>query len=125
MDKYPIILRPEGGSRIIATGATGIICQDSHHPDQVIKGPLRWDPRKCDAETRAQLINDEEYNNLCFEREKAIYRAIPKNNYILDVIAITDECIHFSYLRLGNLREYLELHNKDLVHARPSCDAAE
>lgn len=115
IDQYPIILRPEGGSRTIAIGTTGIVCQSSNSPDQVIKGPLRYDLRKCDAETRALTLHDEKHNKECFDREKAIYRALPKSEYILDAITITDEYITFPFLRLGNLREYLELHSKDIT----------
>ncbi|KAJ5942306.1 hypothetical protein N7516_002474 [Penicillium verrucosum] len=114
MDQYPIILRPEGGSRIIATGATGIICQNSCLPDQVIKAPLRYDLRNCDTETRATILHNQEHAQLCFEREKSIYRALPKNDNILDFITITDTSIHLPFLRLGNLREYLELYNKKI-----------
>ena len=114
MHQYPIIIRPEGGSRTIAIGTTGIVCQSSTFPDQVIKGPLRYDLRKCNSETRVRTLHDEEHNKECFEREKSIYRALPKSHFILDAIAITDTSITFPFLQQGNLREYLELHNKEI-----------
>lgn len=112
VQRHPVILRPEGGSRIIAIGTTGIICQNACLPNQVIKAPLRHDIRGCDEGVIKTILHDEKYAMACFERERTIYARLPKNINILDCIAIEDGRLHFPFLRLGNLRDYLTSHNK-------------
>jgi serine/threonine protein kinase len=112
VQRHPVILRPEGGSRIIAIGTTGIICQNACLPDQVIKAPLRHDICGCDEDVIKTILHDEEYAMSCFERERTIYAQFPKNINILDCIAIEDGRLHFPFLRLGNLRDYLASHNE-------------
>ncbi|KAJ6007426.1 hypothetical protein N7540_011402 [Penicillium herquei] len=112
--KYPVVRRPEGGSRIIGHGTTGIICQDASKPDQVIKGPLLHEMRECSKEVFEQTLYSEEQNREYFEREKLIYRTLPKDKNILDCIEITDDCIHFPYLRLGDLHEYIQKHHASI-----------
>ncbi|KAJ5153720.1 uncharacterized protein N7500_009159 [Penicillium coprophilum] len=114
MNGYPVMLRPQGGSRIIGFGTTGIVCQSSRHPEQVIKGPLRHNLQGCSAEVTETTLHNEEHSISCFEREKLIYSILPKDPAILDCLAITEDGIHFPFLRLGNLREYLELHHQTI-----------
>ncbi|KAJ6003783.1 hypothetical protein N7540_011206 [Penicillium herquei] len=112
--RYPVILRPEGGSSIIALGTTGIICQNACLPNQVIKAPLRHDISGCDEEIIKTILHDEKYALACFEREQAIYAKLPQNINILACIAIEDGRLHLPFLQLGNLRDYLASHNEDV-----------
>jgi serine/threonine protein kinase len=54
----------------------------------------------------------EEFARLCIEREKLIYQTLSKHPHILDCVAITEHGLHFPYMRLGNLRQYLQNHTK-------------
>lgn len=111
MNGLPVMLRPDGASRIIAFGTTGIICQNNRHPDQVIKAPLRHKLDGCDADTTETTLHGEKFALSCFEREKAIYSMLPTNPNILECIQITERGIHLPFFRLGDLRQYLQCHN--------------
>lgn len=114
MNGIPVVKRPEGTSRIIAVGSTAVICLDKNHEDQVVKGPFQYHYDGCAEDVIENRRFDEEFSRLCMEREKAIYQILPKHLYLLDCVAITDHGIHFPYIRLGNLREYLLKNNKNL-----------
>ncbi|KAJ6088360.1 hypothetical protein N7486_009621 [Penicillium sp. IBT 16267x] len=112
MNGYPVLKRPEGTSSIIEFGATGIICID--HKGNVVKAALKFNLDGCADDIVEAKRFDEEFARLCIEREKVIYEALPKNPYILGCIAITNNGLHFPYMAFGNLRQYLQSHNKDI-----------
>jgi serine/threonine protein kinase len=114
MNGYPVMMRPEGISRIIAFGTTGIVCLDSRHPEQVIKAPLRHRLEGCNKDIVETTLHRDEFARSCFEREKTIYRTLPKHPNILNCLEITDDCIRFPFMRLGTLREYLQTHNREI-----------
>ncbi|KAJ5110875.1 hypothetical protein N7532_001410 [Penicillium argentinense] len=114
MNGYPVMLRPKGGSRIIEFGTTGIICQSGCNPSQVIKGPLKHNLDGCSADVIETTLYLEKHAELCIEREKTIYRALPKDPNILDCISITDSGIILPFMRLGNLRDYLRQHDRNI-----------
>ncbi|QKX54819.1 uncharacterized protein TRUGW13939_01908 [Talaromyces rugulosus] len=114
MNGYPLMLRPDGGSRMIAFGTTGIVCQNSCHTEQVIKAPLKYKLDGCSADVIERTLDGEEFARPCFEREKIIYKTLPKDPNILNCIEVTDDCIHLPFLRLGNLRDYLENHDRQV-----------
>ena len=112
MNGYPVMLRPEGGSRIIEFGTTGIVCQNACNPSQVIKGPLRHNLDGCSADVIETTLYHEKHAEMCIEREKTIYRTLPKDLNILDCISITDCGIILPFMRHGNLRDYLRHHGR-------------
>ncbi|QKX63202.1 uncharacterized protein TRUGW13939_10371 [Talaromyces rugulosus] len=114
MSVYPVMLRPEGGSSIVAFGTTGIVCRNSRRPEQVLKAPLLHKVEGCSADIIETTKHRDEFARSCFEREKIIYGILPKHPNILDCIEITDHCISFPFMRLGNLREYLQSHNQKI-----------
>ncbi|KAJ5117687.1 hypothetical protein N7448_011319 [Penicillium atrosanguineum] len=114
MNGYPVILRPEGASRIIAFGTTGIVCQSCRHPEQVIKAPLRYKVEGCSTDVIETTLHEENFARLCFEREKIIYKMLPEDPNVLNCIEVMDHCIRLPFLRLGNLRDYLLNHNREV-----------
>jgi serine/threonine protein kinase len=114
MNGYPVMIRPEGSSRIIAFGTTGIVCLNSRRPEQVIKAPLRHKLEGCNIDTIETTLHRDEFAKSCFEREKIIYQILPKHPNILNCIEITDYCIHLPFMRHGNLREYLQNHDHEI-----------
>ncbi|KAJ5706623.1 hypothetical protein N7488_006424 [Penicillium malachiteum] len=114
--KYPVMRRPEGGYRTIGYGTTGIICLNASNPDQVIKGPLTYEMRECSEDVVKRTLCEEKDNKECFVREKLIYKTLPKDKNILDCIKITDNCIYFPYLRLGDLHKYIQDNNKSITN---------
>lgn len=114
MNGYPVMLRPDGASRIVAFGTAGIVCQSRRHPDQVIKAPLKYKLDGCSTDVIETTLHGEQFARSCFEREKTIYQTLPKHPSILNCIEVTDDCIHFPFLRLGNLRDYLRDHNRQV-----------
>ena len=114
MEGHPVILRPEGTILpMIALGGAGGIHQDSNAPEQVIKAPLKHNVQGCTQEVIEMVESTEEFSNLCIDREKLIYQALPKDPNILNCIAITERGIHVPYLRQGNVRQYLQTHSLD------------
>ncbi|KAJ5716597.1 hypothetical protein N7493_008508 [Penicillium malachiteum] len=87
--KYPVMRRPEGGSRTIGHGTTGIICQSASNPEQVIKGPLTYEMRECSKEVVERTLYEENDNKECFEREKLTAKCKPSfanlHSFILSV----------------------------------------
>ncbi|KAJ5737736.1 uncharacterized protein N7483_002861 [Penicillium malachiteum] len=70
--------------------------------------------RGCSKEVVERTLDEEKQNKECFERKKLIYKTLLKDKNILDCIEITDNCLHFPYLRLGDLHEYLLDHNESI-----------
>lgn len=114
MDGYPVLLNPEGTSRPIAFGSAGTICQVSCYPGEVVKAPLKHNVKGCSEDVIKSVQNEEYFSELCISREKLIYESLPKDLNILDCVAITERGLHFPYMRLGNLRDYLQSHNNQL-----------
>ncbi|KXG52065.1 uncharacterized protein PGRI_083490 [Penicillium griseofulvum] len=114
MNGYPVVIRPEGGSRMVGLGTTSIVCQNKQHPDQVIKAALRHKLQGCSTEVIKTTLYNEEHSISCFEREKLIYSTLPKDPTILDCLTITDDGIHLPFLRLGNLRDYLDRNKQEI-----------
>ena len=112
MNGYPVILNPEGTSRPIAFGSAGTICQVSD--GEVVKAPLKHNFEVCSEEVIKSIQNEEDFSELCINREKVIYNSLPKYPNILDFIAITEQGLRFPFMRLGNLRDYMQSHNNQL-----------
>lgn len=101
----------EGTLRPITFGSTGAICQDCHNQEVIGKASLTHDVEGCSEGVIKSIQNEECFSELCISREKLIYKTLPKDLNILDCIAITEKGLQFSYMRLGNLRDYLQNHN--------------
>lgn len=109
MNGYPVLLNPEGTSRPIAFGSAGIIC---HVRDgEVVKAPLKHNVKGCSEDVVKSIQNEEDFSEVCINREKLVYNSLPKNPNILDCIAITEQGLRFPFMRLGNLRDYMQSHN--------------
>lgn len=115
MNGDPLLIQPEGTVRYIALGSAGAIFLDNN--GRVIKTPLKHDIEGCTQHVIESVQHIESISQLCINREKLIYRALPKNPNILDCLAITDRGLHFPYHRLGNLRDYFQ-HKEITNHIR-------
>ncbi|KAJ5950646.1 uncharacterized protein N7479_009059 [Penicillium vulpinum] len=114
MEGHPVLLSSEGTVRIVALGGAGCIHQDSNYQDQVIKAPLKHNTRGCSEKVIKSVERREEFSELCINREKLIYQALPKYDpNILNCLAITDRGIHLPYLRHGDVRSYLQNYSVD------------
>ncbi|KAJ5112873.1 hypothetical protein N7456_001407 [Penicillium angulare] len=80
----------------------------------VIKAPIKHNTTGCSQKVIESAKNREEYSETCIDREKLIYRILPKDPNILNCLAITSKGIYFPYLRHGNVRDYLQMHNHRL-----------
>ncbi|PYI37004.1 kinase-like protein [Aspergillus indologenus CBS 114.80] len=109
MNGDPLLIQPEGTVSFIALGSAGAVFRDSN--GQVIKTTLKHDTRGCEAHVIEHVQHIESISELCIDREKLIYRNLPKNPHILECLDIGDESLRFPYYRLGNLRDYLQ-HNR-------------
>lgn len=107
MDGHPVLINPTGAKGYIALGSAGAIFQDDSNRDQVVKAPLKHDVKGCSHEIVESVRNRESFSELCIDREKLIYKTLPKNPNILECLAITERGLQFPYHRLGNLREYM------------------
>jgi serine/threonine protein kinase len=115
MEGHPILLSPEGTLGIVALGGAGCIYQDSSCRDKVIKAPLKYNVEGCSLKVHKSVEIREEFSELCINREKLVYQALPKDEpNILNCLAITDIGIHFPYLRHGDVRKYLQEHSQSL-----------
>lgn len=115
MDGDPVLLNPEGTLRpMIALGSAGAICRDSTNPNQVVKAPLKHNVQGCNDQVIKSVEHREYFSELCISQEKLIYQTLPKNAYILDCLATTERGLLFPFMRLGNLRDYLQKHNHHL-----------
>ncbi|EAS34712.3 TKL protein kinase [Coccidioides immitis RS] len=99
MNGDPLLIQPERALGFIALGSAGAIFQDSN--GQVIKTTLKHDVKGCSKQSISEL---------CIDREKSIYKALPKHPRILDCLETKEKSLHFPFCRLGNLRDYLQ-HN--------------
>ncbi|PLN79474.1 protein kinase-like protein [Aspergillus taichungensis] len=109
---YPIIIYPAGVRRpMVAFGSSGIVCRDSCNDTEVLKSPLRHDLSKCSEETVLSMQEEESFSLMSIEREKCIYRSLPKHKDILDCVDITDAGIRFPYMHNGHLRDYIRKHS--------------
>ena len=79
-----------------------------------MKAPLKHNVESCSEEVIKSIQNEEDFSELCINREKLIYNSLPKDPNILDCITITEQGLHFPFMRLGNLRDYMQSHNDQL-----------
>lgn len=107
MSGHPVLLSPEGTSRIITLGGAGCIHQISNDHNHVLKAPLRHNTQGCSEKTIKSVKGREEFSELCLTREKLVYQNLPQNHAnILKCLAITDQGIQLPYLRNGDVRSY-------------------
>ncbi|KAG0155347.1 hypothetical protein PDIDSM_922 [Penicillium digitatum] len=107
MSGHPVLLSPEGTSRIITLGGAGCIHQICNDHDHVLKAPLRHNTQGCSEKTIKSVEGREEFSELCLTREKLVYQNLPQNHpNILNYFAITDQGIQLPYLRNGDVRSY-------------------
>lgn len=59
----------------------------------------------------------ENFSELCINREKLIYQALPKHPNILECLTITERGVQFPYPKFGSLRDYLQ-NNQATMHTR-------
>ncbi|PWY90267.1 kinase-like protein [Aspergillus sclerotioniger CBS 115572] len=105
---HPIIIYPAGVRRpMVAFGSSGIICRDSYNDTEVLKSPLRHDLSRCSEETILSMQEEESFSSMSLEREKLIYRSLPKHRDILNCLKITETSIRFPYMHNGHLRDYI------------------
>lgn len=115
---YPIIIYPAGAQRpMVAFGSSGIICRDSSNDTEVLKSPLRHDLSRCSEETILSMQEEESFSAMSIEREKLIYRSLPKQQHILDCLDINEAGIRFPYMHHGHLRGYIQ---KNFAHVDDS-----
>lgn len=111
---YPIIIYPAGVRRpMVAFGSSGIVCRDSCNDTEVLKSPLRHDLSRCSEETILSMQEEESFSSMTIEREKLIYRSLPKQKDILNCLDITETSIRFPYMHNGPLRNYIR---KNFTH---------
>ena len=75
---------------------------------------LRYKLEGCSTDIIETTLHGEDFARSCFEREKIIYETFPKDPNILNCIEIMYHCIRLSFLQLGNLRDYLLNHNREV-----------
>ncbi|KAL4934734.1 kinase-like domain-containing protein [Aspergillus oleicola] len=109
MDGDPLLIQPEGAIGFIALGSAGAIFQDSK--GQVIKTTLKHDVKGCSRQVIEHVRHIESISEICIDREKTIYKALPKHPRILDCLETKEKSLYFPFCRLGNLRDYLQ-HNE-------------
>ncbi|KAF9883542.1 hypothetical protein FE257_003375 [Aspergillus nanangensis] len=115
MNGEPLLIQPEGVVSFIALGSAGAVFEDSN--GQVIKTTLKHDIKGCEKHVIEHVQHIESISELCLDREKLIYRTLPKNPHILECLDVGDKSLRFPYYRLGNLRDYLK-HNGIDNHIR-------
>ncbi|KAJ0414209.1 kinase-like protein [Aspergillus carlsbadensis] len=107
MNGDPLLIQPEG-ARFIALGSAGAIFLETN--GTVIKTAIKHDVRGCSEHVIEHTRYLESISEQCIDREKAIYKILPKHPRILDCLDTKQDSLHFAYHRLGNLRGYLQ-HN--------------
>lgn len=78
MEKDPVLVQPEGAIRFIALGSAGAVFQASNH--QVLKTSIKLDVTGRSQQVVEHAEHQENYSELCINREKLIYRALPKES---------------------------------------------
>ncbi|EEP81112.1 predicted protein [Uncinocarpus reesii 1704] len=109
MNGSPLLIQPEGAVNFIALGSAGAVFEDSN--GQVVKTALKHDVKGCSQQVIEHTRHIESISEICIEREKSIYKALPKHPRILDCLETKEKSLHFPFYRLGNLREYIQ-HNE-------------
>lgn len=80
------------------------------------KFPLKHDLTGCSEEVVDSISEDELFSAMCINREKLIYRTLPKNHPdVLECLDITEVGLRFPFMQLGNLCDYLRRNDARLL----------
>lgn len=87
----------------------------SNDKETVLKSPFAFHLDGCDEQVTREYLTYSEGSGELLEREKAIYQHLGTHRDILTCLEIKDAGLIFPYMKNGDLRHFLRLHNRQIL----------